>query len=54
MAFPDPTDFDTLEKAQAEIARLHEVLDQFFGNVAPLIEDMGKARADIAKLKEPV
>lgn len=57
MAYADPKSFDTLEKAQAEIARLQRVIDDAANtaeaiarNFTELLPEIHVARADIAKL----
>jgi hypothetical protein len=47
---PDPKSFDTLEKAQAEIARLQALISQFCDEAAPLVEAMIERRTEIARV----
>lgn len=42
---PDPKSFDTLEKAQAEIARLQAVINDFCDKVTSYLIVSGRARA---------
>lgn len=42
---PDPKSFDTLEKAQAEIARLQAVINEFCDKVTSYLIVSGRARA---------
>lgn len=53
MAHPDPKSFDTLEKAQAEIARLYDEKTRIanrLDQLASFAGEINKARANIAKL----
>lgn len=57
MTRPDPKSFDTLEKAQAEIARLNGVLDRasaradgIASELERLVPEINTARADIARV----
>lgn len=53
MAHPDPKSFDTLEKAQAEIARLYAKEDRTIAaldGIVGVVGEMQAARANIAKL----
>lgn len=47
---PDPKSFDTLEKAQAEIARCYGVLDTIVSGLLTLDADGRQAQAETRRL----
>lgn len=53
MTRPDPKSFDTLEKAQAEIARCYGVLDEALASaqlIEGLVKEITDARAEAQRL----
>lgn len=47
---PDPKSFDTLEKAQAEIARCYSVMDTIVSGLLTLDADVRQAQAETRRL----
>lgn len=47
---PDPKSFDTLEKAQAEIARCYSVLDAIVSGLLELDIEVKQARTETLRL----